>query len=559
MSASIIKRLAFCLALSMLCVPLPVASSPACASFDLGEGVTARLGDDGVLVIACRSDDQTLELLRLDWSFPGVPRGTAERGGFLRSACEGDAGGHRGFTRAADDDGDGQVDEDRLDGRDNDGDGLIDEDHAAIGHAMAAWHDRRAGVERHLEAYHWTYPTIASLLGVAFTPSATGAEPLRVEVPSGEPWMRGDSLCPVALGDAAGPVFLASVQPAGPAGAWWVGLAVLDDGPRRDSGTRVRVHGSALAIPPLGGTQDLVVAAGASRLQVIDDLAAAAALRDGVSDPVTATRMPWVPQPPARSLPRDHAVLVQPLETGLFALHVPVTGTMPMRLDPDLLAPAAMSRPQVRRLAWLPEQGTMREMNWPPPRAAGQSCRPYADLDVAGAGTLVFTASGTAPAPGDVLAARLIDGRTVRFRLAAHPDPATPIDGLDRAASDVTSRLSPDLLANYPNPFRFETRISYRVPRTVGEALDLDDPAAPPLEPSLAMPYGSNPPRVEVTVFSLEGRVVARLQAGDLGPGLYEVGWNGRDLEGRLLPSGAYFCKLQIENWSVTKRLIFVR
>jgi hypothetical protein len=558
MSASILKRLAFCLALSMLCAPRPVASSPAFASFDLGEGVTARLGDDGVLVITCRSDDPALELLRLDGSFPGAPRGTAGRGGFLRSAREGDAGGHRGFTRAADDDGDGQVDEDRLDGRDNDGDGRIDEDHAAIGHAMTAWHDRRAGVDRHLEVYHWTYSTITSLLGVAFTTSATGGDPLRVELPSGEPWSRGGSVCPGVLGDDDGPVFLARVQPPGRADACWLGLAVLDAADRRDAGRRVRVHGSAVAIPPLGGAQDLVVAVGASRLQVIDDLASAAALRDGVSDPVTDTRMPWVPQPPARALPRDHTALVQPQGAGLYALHVPTGGNEPLRLDPDLLATPGASRPQVRRLAWLPEQGTTREMTWPP-RAAARPCRPYADLEVAGAGTLVFTVSGPAPAAGGDLAARLIDGRTVRFRLAAHPDPAPANDAFDRTASDVMSRLSPDLLVNYPNPFRFETRISYRVPRTVGEAFDLDDPEAPPLEPSLAMPYGSDPPRVEVTVFSLEGRIVARLQADDLGPGLYEVGWNGRDLEGRLLPSGAYFCKLQIENWSVTKRLIFVR
>jgi hypothetical protein len=38
-----------------------------------------------------------------------------------------------GGGRYQDDDGDGKIDEDFLDGRDNDGDGLIDEDHAALG------------------------------------------------------------------------------------------------------------------------------------------------------------------------------------------------------------------------------------------------------------------------------------------------------------------------------------------------------------------------------------------------------------------------------------------
>jgi hypothetical protein len=49
---------------------------------------------------------------------------------------EGDEGGSRWPYPDADDDGDGLVDEDWLDGHDNDGDGLIDEDFAAIGDQM---------------------------------------------------------------------------------------------------------------------------------------------------------------------------------------------------------------------------------------------------------------------------------------------------------------------------------------------------------------------------------------------------------------------------------------
>jgi hypothetical protein len=46
--------------------------------------------------------------------------------------------GQEGGVRLFDDDGDGSLDEDRLDGRDNDGDGLIDEDYAAISQQMYA-------------------------------------------------------------------------------------------------------------------------------------------------------------------------------------------------------------------------------------------------------------------------------------------------------------------------------------------------------------------------------------------------------------------------------------
>jgi len=49
---------------------------------------------------------------------------------------EGSENGQRLPSVDADDDGDGKLNEDRLDGYDNDGDGLIDEDYAAIGRAM---------------------------------------------------------------------------------------------------------------------------------------------------------------------------------------------------------------------------------------------------------------------------------------------------------------------------------------------------------------------------------------------------------------------------------------
>lgn len=51
-------------------------------------------------------------------------------------APEGAPGGHRAPDPNADDDGDGQIDEDRLNGLDDDGDGQIDEDFAAISDQM---------------------------------------------------------------------------------------------------------------------------------------------------------------------------------------------------------------------------------------------------------------------------------------------------------------------------------------------------------------------------------------------------------------------------------------
>jgi len=51
-------------------------------------------------------------------------------------AAEGSSGGNRQPSNAADDDKDGQIDEDWLNGWDDDGDGLIDEDYAAVSKQM---------------------------------------------------------------------------------------------------------------------------------------------------------------------------------------------------------------------------------------------------------------------------------------------------------------------------------------------------------------------------------------------------------------------------------------
>jgi hypothetical protein len=68
-------------------------------------------------------------------------RPTQDPKDIMYRATEGDRGGNRQPSPVADDDGDGKVDEDYLDGWDNDGDGLVDEDFAAISKQMfSCWY-----------------------------------------------------------------------------------------------------------------------------------------------------------------------------------------------------------------------------------------------------------------------------------------------------------------------------------------------------------------------------------------------------------------------------------
>lgn len=69
----------------------------------------------------------------------------------------------------ADDDGDGQVNEDYLDGRDNDGDGLVDEDFAAVGDRMtvveASWSDTDLRLLNRI--FRWTYNHVSDFAGIS--------------------------------------------------------------------------------------------------------------------------------------------------------------------------------------------------------------------------------------------------------------------------------------------------------------------------------------------------------------------------------------------------------
>ena len=81
----------------------------------------------------------------------------------------------------------------------------------------------------------------------------------------------------------------------------------------------------------------------------------------------------------------------------------------------------------------------------------------------------------------------------------------------------------------------------------------------PRIDPQQRMPYADGAASVQVSIYSLEGRDIVTLYAGLSGVGTYETQWDGRDREGRLLASGTYFCRLQVEQWSVTRRVIFIR
>jgi len=84
---------------------------------------------------------------------------------------------------------------------------------------------------------------------------------------------------------------------------------------------------------------------------------------------------------------------------------------------------------------------------------------------------------------------------------------------------------------NYPNPFSNNTYIDY------------------------VIPFKS---KVKVEVYSILGQKVANLSDEIQDAGKHTIGWNGTGQDGKLLSNGIYFCRISINNYVKTIRLILI-
>lgn len=547
----------------------PAAVDPV-VEYCLGAGILARLNAGGEVELGVVDGATWLPLVALQWPQPEAYRQEDLPPPFTARSREGEPGGRRGFSRDADDDGDGLIDEDPLDGRDNDGDGLIDEDYAAIGHGMGVW-DLTVG-ERgtRLETYHWTYPNLASLVFAVF--SQHGGDPaghLRLAFHKSAAWLHADDLCATLAIDGQKPQFLAKLEDPRYVGrSLWLGAVILDLDSRQRAGTRIRAEGDILTVPVLDSYQAMALAVGPTRLRVVQDLASAIRLQAGATDPVTGRRVQWLPPAVPAELPVDQlpAVLLRQEQGHRFSLVFQVTSEQLRRWDPDQFQVAGTALGQAEQITWISAEGRQTSVAWSDSGADfAAPCLPYEMLGASGAGTLEIRYSGLTPAPTTGLEAVYADGRRAVLACETLAEPSTAATGAAAtaaaAAGDLARRLqlSPALLTSFPNPFHNQTRIGFQVPATVGEAFLFEDDQDHSLDLQQRMPYADGVVSVRVTVYSLEGREVAELFTGPVGVGNHFAQWDGRDRDGRNLASGTYFCKLQIDQWSVTRRLIFIR
>ena len=119
-----------------------------------------------------------------------------------------------------------------------------------------------------------------------------------------------------------------------------------------------------------------------------------------------------------------------------------------------------------------------------------------------------------------------------------------PVDG--RAYEGAPKRLV--LGSPAPNPFRSTASIAFGIPRTSSQAGDNAWPD-PDEDKGDAL----------VGIYSVTGRLVRTLRAGNLTPGYYRVTWNGRNSHGEPVAPGVYIIRVSAKGHTASQKIILLR
>ena len=493
-------------------------------------------------------------------------------------AAEGDPGGNRVPHPNADDDGDGTIDEEWLDGHDNDGDGLIDEDFAAISEDMqSCWYtDDQPGITQiypehtpmnllvRQRSFQWSETEFDQFVGFDYTITNTGNQVLENV---------------------------------------YIGLFVDGDAGHRDTPNYYDDDGTDFASYPSVSTPWGTTDVDFGYIFDLDGDAGqttgycGALMLDHTTDP-TGVAAPvearWVtfksfdnaaPSFPANDFERYEAMSSETIGAGVV---VPRDVSYLVAAGPFAeLAPGATVTFQFalfvgdswsgieevqRRAAaakltyegeWLDLNGVQYQKHWVIPEAppvpvfvSDFSARSgsggggavaelawdiYADEPVRGFRLLREDDAGravTLPADGGTLPPdtrayvdRGVDaGHVYRYTLAAVLEDGT--EQLSRTVEASIPAALTELHQNHPNPFNPATTISFTL--TTAE-------------------------NVRLSVFTPEGRLVTTL-VDDVRPaGLNDVTWDGTDASGRRVSSGLYLYRLEAGKTVLSRKMLLMK
>jgi len=85
---------------------------------------------------------------------------------------------------------------------------------------------------------------------------------------------------------------------------------------------------------------------------------------------------------------------------------------------------------------------------------------------------------------------------------------------------------------NYPNPFNPETVIKYQIPKSS---------------------------QVLIKVYNLNGQEIRTLESSVKEPGYYQIIWNGRNDDGKLVASGEYILSVLAGEFTHTRKMVFLK
>ena len=97
---------------------------------------------------------------------------------------------------------------------------------------------------------------------------------------------------------------------------------------------------------------------------------------------------------------------------------------------------------------------------------------------------------------------------------------------------DVISNNNPILFSNYPNPFNPSTTISYTLQ-----------------QPSI----------LRIDIYNIKGQKVKSLINEYKPAGEHNVTWHGTDDSGNVVGSGVYFYRMEVEGYSITKKMVLLK
>ena len=111
-------------------------------------------------------------------------------------------------------------------------------------------------------------------------------------------------------------------------------------------------------------------------------------------------------------------------------------------------------------------------------------------------------------------------------------DWATAGDRLGVADKPSSMPVVHQLYQNYPNPFNPETRIKY------------------------ALYQQAN---VSITIYNAIGQKIATLMDKPQAAGVHQVTWDGTDAQNRVVSNGIYLCKMQVGDFTRTRKMVLLR